>query len=672
MISPRQRHALLLTVLVAGAALRFAAVGWGLPRHDLGQDEMITAARVRGGVLVGHPGWPRFHWPNLNVHLSRGAVEAVRRVERWAGLATHDDVLVGRVLTAALGALTLLVLYLAAAQLFDPVVGIAAAGFLAAIPLHAFRSRLWVPDVPMTLFYTLALLAAVRILARPTYARFVAGAVAVGLATASKYNGVGACLPILVAAFLALPAIEDRWKAAAILSRLALGGAISVAVFFAVDPFALPLFDEMLAGMGFVTSLYIDVPAAGLLGWQIWRYILGSFFAGGYESVGPLISILALAGWGLLLVRRSRAGVLAWLPGLLYLLIFSSLLHDPYERMFLPLAPHIALLAAVSLVEGARRVGAWAGRTRPASPVTAGVTMAVLAIAVVPVTEHVVAARRGETRLEAAAWLDAHVPAGAFVMREWDMVQPGARHFDFNRRLYELWGGDWTPRLVSRSMDFVVTTSTNFERALRQRRRPIVARRAAYYEEMFASPLFELAAKFEPDLRAFGPEVRIYRCLHPRGRGLGAARRELDLLRQPPWFSDKRLRRDLEREGRIRLQSRGELMADKVSVRPGGWYALEVTAASPGSAPLEVGLGNRLEVFRIGGEQTVTVRAFLRRGKNWWRIGAGPGFAAGDELSLRGVRLVRLLPGRPGETLASVGRASADPSRPKAGVGGRR
>ena len=607
MISPRHRYALLLTVVVVGGVLRFGAAGYGLPRHDLGQDEMITATRVRDSVLVGHKGWPRFHWPNLNVHMSRGVVEAVRWVESRAGLGALDDVLIGRVYTAVLGTLTLVALYLAAARLFDPLIGVAAAGFLAVIPLHAFRSRLWVPDVPMTFFYTLALLAAAWILARPTYTRFVLGAVAVGLATATKYNGVGACLPVAVAAVLALPVIQDRWRLAAILSRLVLGAAISVAVFFAADPFALARFDEMLNGMAFISGSYIDAPASGFLGWHIWVYIARSFYAGGYEGVGPLISILALSGWALLLVRRSRAGLLAWLPGLLSLLAFSSILHDPFERMFLPLTPHITMLAAAA-----------------------------------PVTRHMVAARHDETRVKAAQWLDANVPAGAFIKREWDMVWPGSRRFDFNRQVHDLWEGRWTPQLVSQHVDFVVTTSTNFERVRRQRRRPIYARQASYYDEMFAGPLFELAARFEPDLYTFGPEVRIYRTLRPRGGVLGPAKTDLDLLRQVPWVSTIRLRQEQRQEGGFRFRAAHELIAGKASVRPGGWYTLEVSAMTSTVAPLEIGLGDRLKTFHIEGEQTVAVRAFLRQGKIWWRVGAGPDLAETDELLVHGARLVRV------------------------------
>jgi hypothetical protein len=642
MLTRRQRHALLLAVVIAGGALRFGAASYGLPRHDLGQDEMITALRARRGVLQGNPGWPVFHWPNLNIHLSRAAVDGVRWLERAAGQPPQDDVLLGRLYTAALGTLTLVALYLAGAKLFDPVVGIAAATFLAAIPLHAFRSRLWVPDVPMTFFYTLALLAAVWILARPTYARFVAAAAAIGMATATKYNGVGACLPVAVAAVLALPKIEGRFKAAAVSSRLALAGALSVAVFFAVDPYALPLFDHMLDGIGFIGGTYIDAPASGFLGWHIWSYVLGSYFAGGYEGVGPLISVLAAAGWAILLRRRDRPGTLVWLPAVLYLLIFSSFLHTPYERMYLPLAPHIALLAAVALVAGARRIAVWRRWPRPAPAIAAWVMVTVLWIAAVPAAEQAVAARRDETRVQAAAWLDANVPVGAIIMREWDMVWPSARHFGFNRRLRDIWEGEWTPQLLARHRDFVVVTSTNFARVQRQRRRPDFARRASYYDELFNGPLFELAARFEPDLHTFGPEVRIYRGLDSRKPTLGPARSELDLMRPRPWVSTPRLREEFELEGSFRFQSAGEVIGNDTQVRPGGWYRLEVTVDGHGPAPLEIGLGSERVSHRVEGRATVAVRALLAPGKNWWRAGAGAGFTETDVLTVRGLRLVRV------------------------------
>lgn len=663
MITPRHRHALLLAVIVLGGLLRLGAVGHGLPRHDLGQDEMITATRVRHGALEGHRGWPRFHWPNLNIHLSRAVIRAVRWVEGATGAAAHDDFLIGRIYTAVLGTLTLLALYLTAARLFDPWVGISAAAFLAVAPLHAFRSWLWVPDVPMTFFYTLALLAAARILARPSYPRFVAAALAVGLATATKYNGAGACLPVVVAAVLSSPALGRRWRWAALASRLALAAALALAVFFAVDWYALVRLDEVLEGVDFVRGRYIDAPASGLLGWHIWLYVLGSFFGGGYEGVGTIICLLALAGWGVLLRRGGRPALLAWLPALLYLLLFSSILHDPFERMFLPVVPHLALLAAVALVAGVRQVASRLGESRRGEAFAAALGAAVLLAAAVPATTQTVAARRGDTRLAAAAWLDSHVPAGAFLLREWDMVWPASRRFAFTRRHHELWEGDWTPRLVARYMDFVVVTSTNYERARRQRYRPAYARQAAYYDALLDGPMFELVARFEPRLDRFGPEVRVYRGLLWRGPVLGPARSEADLLRGRLWVSDPRLRRERQEAGGFRLRAPGEMVAGYIVVRPGGRYRLEVRVDSPGAAQVEAGLAEAAEVVDFVDRAVVRVPTSLEQGKAWWRVAAGSDLGPGAELTVRDVRLLR--PGGAEEESAPSGghRATTDARR---------
>ena len=639
MLSPRDRNALLLAVVLVGGLLRFGALGYGLPRHDLGQDEQITAQRVRYGVLRGNPGWPVFHWPNLNIHLSRTAVGLTRWLEAAAGLGRHDHFLIGRGLTAALCTLTLPLLYLIGARLFDPGVGLAAAGFLAVIPLHAFRSRLWVPDAPMTLFYTLALLAAVGILRRPSVARFVFAGVAVGLATATKYNGVGACLPVVLATVLAAPRLDGRRRGATLVVRLALAGAVSVIVFFAVNPLALSRFSEMLEGMRFVSVLYTDEPPAGFLGWYIIRYVAVSFFAGGYESVGALISALALAGWLLLLLRPSRAGLMAWLPGLAYLIAYSSVLRNAYERMFLPLTPHVALLAGLALVGGARELEAVVRRRWPAARLRGALIVVVLLLAALPVSGHVVAARHAETRVQAAQWMDDNLPAGSGVFREWDMILPAARRFHVNREAALLWTDGRTPDSVADRHDFVVTSSTTFDWVLRQRGRAVFDRRAAHYDELFDGPRFELAARFEPDRLTFGPEIRIFRSLPPRGRRLGPGKAYLDLQRTP-WTSSDRLRAGRQ-QGLYRLEAPGDLIAGKARVRPDGRYALEITVEARPRATLEAGFGPLTRRLEVEGRRRLELESRLPAGQVWWWIEGGPRLAPDRHAVVSRVRLIR-------------------------------
>ena len=120
-----------------------------------------------------------------------------------------------------------------------------------------------------------------------------------------------------------------------------------------------------MKGALWVGELYTSEPPTGFLGWHIVRYVARSFFRGDVEGVGPLITALAVAGFLLLLWRRSRAAVMVWLPALLYLLAYSSVLRNPYERNFMPLLPHLAIASAVAVVAFGRAAEALAQRRWP-------------------------------------------------------------------------------------------------------------------------------------------------------------------------------------------------------------------------------------------------------------------------------------------------------------------
>jgi hypothetical protein len=136
-----QRIGPLTGVLLMGACLFLAAAPYGgLPRNDLGQDEIVTESRVRHGVLRQGPLTPRFNWPNLLIYLSKGALRTARWAERMLELPWHHPILIGRILVATLSMLSLLWLYLAASRLFDHQIGILSAALLALMPLFAYRS----------------------------------------------------------------------------------------------------------------------------------------------------------------------------------------------------------------------------------------------------------------------------------------------------------------------------------------------------------------------------------------------------------------------------------------------------------------------------------------------------------------------------------------------------
>jgi hypothetical protein len=634
MVSFLRRHAGLIAVLLVGAALRFGALDYGLPRHNLGQDEIVTFGRVQHGALRGTAMAPTYNWPNLNIHLSNLAIAMARPVEKALGLPRHDVMWIGRAMVASLCTLSLLWLYLAAARLYDRRVGVMSAAFLAVAPLHVFRSRLWVPDAPMTAFYILALLAAVWILDKPRYSSFVWAGVAIGLATSAKYNGAGACLPVVVAAVLARDQLAPaRWWG--ILKRLLVAAVVSVVTFFVVDPLALGHLEELFRGAFWVGDLYRDKPPTGFLGWHVMRYVGVAFYGDGYEGVGPFISLLSVAGFLLLLRQRSKTAVLVLLPPLLYLVLYSAVLRTAFERVFMPLLPHMAIAAGVATVTFAVWLEERVRRQWPRARVAGLVSIAAVLVALPPAATHTYAARHGETRLEALGWMRTNLPKSARILREWNMLRPPLVYFDTNPRDLLLCKTGMTVEEMAERYDYVVSSSSTYDWVFRQRRRPGFDTRAAFYDELFEGPHFELAARFEPDRITFGPEIRVYRSLRPRGARLSG--QEIELAGEL-WGNTDALERQ-KSKGIFTFTRYRHLIAGPLMVALPGRYLLSARAESIQPAPVRLVLGGKTREHIIDTPETIELEAYLEKGQAWWSLGPAPGWPRHNRMKVSEIRI---------------------------------
>jgi hypothetical protein len=506
------------------------------------------------------------------------------------------------------------------------------------MPLFAFRSRLWVPDAPMTAFYALALLLSVLIVRRPSWVRFAAAGVCVGLATGTKYNGAGAAFPVVVAALLAAGRLprQRRWPAVA--GRLLLAGACSVVVFTLVNPALLTDTRAFFHGVFWVGEVYTSEPPSGLLGYHVLRYIALSFCLGRPEGIGPLICVLALAGAILLALRERAAATLVLLPAALYAVAFASLLHNSYERLFMPLLPHVALAAGYGLAMALERLETTLGGGRGVRVATAALAVLVPAIAWVPVIAEARAARGTDTRIHALRWMEDHLPRGASVFREWNMVRPSSARFTSNGLDRTLYAGGRTAPQIAAAHDFVVVTSTMYDWVLRQRDRPGFEVRAALYEQVFEGPRFELVRSFAPGTRSIGPEVRIYRTLPPRGPKYRPNRAVLELLGKA-WGSRPRLREQAA-GGEVRFAEPWETLAGKVVLVKRGLYRLEVEASAARPTGLLLRLGDGSRERAIEGDTLTGISVVLPAGQVWWSV------QPADEpdrsgLTVRGLRLVR-------------------------------
>jgi hypothetical protein len=214
---------LLLLVLLSATALRLWGIAWGLPSathyFSYHPDESTVLVTAVLGIDFLHgrflPGF--YNYGSLQLYLINWATtsayfaDAVKEFPPpltdyadWARL-----YLIGRLIAVIQSVGTVWLTYAIGARLWGRRAGLMGATFLAVTPLHVQHSHWLVVDVPTTFWITLAIYWSVRIVQalgepgkrRAGYA--VWAGVAVGFASATKYNAILALVPAVYAIWAA-------------------------------------------------------------------------------------------------------------------------------------------------------------------------------------------------------------------------------------------------------------------------------------------------------------------------------------------------------------------------------------------------------------------------------------------------------------------------------------
>ncbi len=386
-----RRIAPALSLVALGLALRLWGITWGLPDQDrlfsYHPDEGVNLVSgvLKEGELRPHLDIGFYNYGGLYFYLWQIAASVNRaygivQVPESSSFFTNTPpsatigalILVGRLLTVLLGALTIWVVYALGYRLFGRNTGLLAGGIYAIIPATTVHSRFATVDVPATFFVALALLWGATLLTQgshidlvhrsqseldrpdreqmstlrsmyiPLISPLLAGLFC-GLATATKYN-VG-----LV--FLApLTALLLRRKLAKGVSRLETASVIVGGIFgFLIGCPGMVIewskfvedvryeFSKSGEGMGL---LFIDTGN----GWVY--HLLYSLRFG----LGIPLLILSLVSIGFAFVRRTRQDwfLLAFL--LPYYLVIGCA-QVKFLRYIIPMLPVLAILTARLLTE---------------------------------------------------------------------------------------------------------------------------------------------------------------------------------------------------------------------------------------------------------------------------------------------------------------------------------
>ncbi|MCU0256509.1 MAG: glycosyltransferase family 39 protein, partial [Vicinamibacterales bacterium] len=367
-------------ILAVALVLRAWGLGYGLPAV-YNPDEVAIMSRALAfatGDLNPH----NFLYPTFYFYVLFAWVGA-SFVPAWvAGVAATPAefqarffadptwvYLAGRWLGVACGVASVAATWALARRVAGHVPALAAALFLAVAPIAVRDAHYVKHDVPVTLAAVLAVLAMARLLtprepgAVPHAAGWRAPALAgaaCGVAFSTHYYAVFLALPL---AFATWQATRDRGPAA-VARALAIAGAASAVVFFALSPYLLPEWRTALRDIVANRQIVMDraaqleghawLPSAGDYARMLWQ-----------EGTGWPVLLLALAGFASMAWRDWRTTVLLSAFPLAFFLFISNTVAA--SRYLNPVLPFVAVFAGVAVSEFA----AWRGRR------AAGLTRAV-------------------------------------------------------------------------------------------------------------------------------------------------------------------------------------------------------------------------------------------------------------------------------------------------------
>jgi len=379
--------------------------------------DMMIAGTLNPGFFENPPLYT--YAIHLGLYLLIGAQYATGRVASLAEFATNLSPAVAyglaRGLAALAGTATCVLLFLIGKRFGGGLAGVLAAGFYAVAFLSVRDAHFAVNDIPMVFLVTLACLFATRLLDGGRRRDLVLGGLTAGLATATKYNGAIALLPLLLACVLRESGRQGAagpGRAGRIGREWLTLGLIALVGFLLGNPYAL------LESSTFLGGFTIQYELRG----KMWR--------GQSATPVPLLALQALGielGWPLLLFfpvaaayciyrggPRAKATWLA-LGVILPLVLYHVSQTLFFARFLLPCTPFIALIAAWGLV--ALRDASPLAWTR--RPLVLGAAVGLLVAS--PLVRSVyldVILHRPDTRILAKAYLERVAPPGSAIVLE--------------------------------------------------------------------------------------------------------------------------------------------------------------------------------------------------------------------------------------------------------------
>jgi hypothetical protein len=628
----RRATAAVAALVILALALRFTGISHEASGHYYLDEGTYYhhATAIAGGELLSRS----FVYPHLTYYADAFVLwaaglfprAAARSADLMWGLAQPVDVawVLLRSFVALLGALSVLPTFALGRRLGGLAGGLAGGLLIALSPLYNAGSHLNTCDVPAAFFAAVCLALAARLLERESARDYLLAGAAAGLAAGAKYPA-GLVAVAIVAVWISwrlaprpLPSSEHGSGRRGWLRGFGLlwAGLAAVAAFVATTPSLLAFPRAAFYGD---KGIFFGVHQYGRHGWigvlprSNARFYLDNLV----ESFGW--AALAAGGIGLvvLLMRdRARRRALLWLapfPVVFWLLIAD--MNMVVKRNLYPLLPAVAAYLGAGLA-------AWLGLARGRPALRAAAALLAALCLVQPAIETArddVGLARPTTRDEAVAWIRAHLPRGARIVKE--SYTPDLPPEEYAVEKIRFAGRLGEAELRAAGNDYLLLASDAYQRFLRPELTVKAHQRAIGERYRAILGGWRPIAQWIPSDTSLGPILKLYR-LEPLAED---CRPNASLPAALAFTPDAAMRQPVPNEtGPLRYGAAAGWAMVKACL-PAGRYAVAVAGTVAGEGSLRVVDSAGSDVARVPLAAGRAVVALPRRDRYFFYLELGKG-----------------------------------------------
>lgn len=437
----------LVIIFLIALPLRLVGVRWGIP-YPYGHDGFFIishAIKFFSGNL--NPGWfiyPSFHMYFLffiyNFIYWIGHIFGYfNSIQEFVSLLDTDPsifIITGRVVASLLSSGSVVLCYILAKRLFS-LKAACLVLLLTILPMEVLNAHYTTTDIPLVFWFTLAFIFCVEIMRKPDLRYYILAGIFTGIAGGTKYPGLGACMPILVAHLIRLyNNLGGKWKKILLSGqhyRLVTALVVAGVTFFISTPYVFLDYRHSIPNLaGEFCIRFTDT-------FDIYQrpnereplvYVKGAFLNFGFifTTLGVLGTILRIRK-----MKREDLLLLSWIIPFGIIIHISSL--KP-PRYFLLLSPFLVIFFADVIVELIKSLE----KFLPSRYIRYIYIFILLSVPLEPIYQSIrndIILLKPDTRQQAHDWIIKNIPEGTIIAKEllWTPFLPRNRF----RVIYNGW-----------------------------------------------------------------------------------------------------------------------------------------------------------------------------------------------------------------------------------------